>query len=384
MTQQQWGGAPQPRGASHRNSSPGYGNQPPGWGTQGFGQPTYGGYGSAPSLAAGGPHPANPTGGFGGPQPGVPYYGSPAQPPRKRSPLMALLLGLVGLSLLAILGLVLVNAFSGSSQAAYQNDDYQVPPPDTAPPQIPVPTTYSEAEDWLVTNTLYAQSVPIPVRCDNPPINVASASDEALETHFNGQVECLMRVWDPPVAAAGFVLPRPSVTIYGQQITTKCGESDVNAFYCSADQQIYFSNLLPQAVPIVQSNKWSADVVMAHEFGHAIQGRTGLLVSAHALSQNAETERESNQLIRRLETQADCFAGVYLRSVSRSLGVQQSDLRGIQDTFVAVGDDTITGEPGVEGNHGLATTREFWGTTGLGTSDIGRCNTFTAPAAQVR
>jgi predicted metalloprotease len=73
-----------------------------------------------------------------------------------------------------------------------------------------------------------------------------------------------------------------------------------------------------------------------------------------------------------------------MRSVSRSLGVQQSDLSGIQDTFVAVGDDTITGDPNIEGNHGLAQTRKFWGTTGLGTSDIGRCNTFTAPASQVR
>ena len=43
-----------------------------------------------------------------------------------------------------------------------------------------------------------------------------------------------------------------------------------------------------------------------------------------------------------------------------------------------------TGEPDVEGNHGLARTRVFWGTTGLGTSDIGKCNTFSAPAAQVR
>lgn len=376
MTQQQWGGGP--RGGQ----SPYATQPPPGWGAQGFGQPSYGPYGGPPGQ--GGQRSPNPPGGFGGPQPGVPHYGPPTQPPRRRSPLMSLLLGLVALSLLAIVGLVLVNALTGSSDSAYQNDNYQVPPPDSSPPEIPLPTTYTEAEDWLVNNRLYAQTAPIPVRCDNPPINVANASDADLETHFNGQVECLMRVWNPPVTAAQWVLPRPSVTIYGEKITTKCGESGVNAFYCSADQQIYFSNLLPQAVPIVRTNKWAADVVMAHEFGHAIQGRTGLLVSAHALAQNADSERESNQLIRRLETQADCFAGVYMRSVSRSLGVQQSDLRGIQDTFVAVGDDTITGEPNIEGNHGLARTREFWGTTGLGTSDIGKCNTFTAPAAQVR
>ena len=66
------------------------------------------------------------------------------------------------------------------------------------------------------------------------------------------------------------------------------------------------------------------------------------------------------------------------------MGIQQSDVRGIQDTFVAVGDDTITGDPNVEGNHGLARSREFWGTIGLSTSEIGKCNTFTAPANQVR
>ena len=376
MTQQQWGGAP------YGQQRP-YGNQPPaGWGGQGFSQPSYGAYGAAGQQT--GPRQPNPPGGFGGPQPGVPHYGPPAQPPRRRSPMMSLLLGLVAMSVLAIVGLVLVNVFTGSSDTAYQNDDYQVPPPDAAPPPIPLPQTYTEAEDWLVDNKLYAQSAPIPVRCDNPPINVADASDDDLETHFNNQVECLMRVWNPPVTAAEYLLPRPSVTIYGEKITTKCGESGVNAFYCSADQQIYFSNLLPQAVPIVRTNKWSADVVMAHEFGHAIQGRTGLLISAHALAQNADSERESNQLIRRLETQADCFAGVYMRSVSRSLGVQQADLRGIEDTFAAVGDDTVTGEPDVEGNHGLARSRVFWGLTGLGTSDIGKCNTFIAPASQVR
>ena len=122
---------------------------------------------------------------------------------------MSLLLGLVALSLLAIVGLVLVNAFTGSSDSAYQNDSYQVPPPDSAPPPIPLPTTYDEAEDWLVNNRLYAQTAPIPVRCDNQPINVANASDADLQTHFNGQVECLMRVWNPPVTAAQWVLPRP-------------------------------------------------------------------------------------------------------------------------------------------------------------------------------
>jgi hypothetical protein len=311
----------------------------------------------------------------------VPYR-QPA--PRRRNPLMSLLLGLIALTVIALVGLALANLTANDSNVAYQNEDYQVPPPDRSPPPIPVPTTYTEAEQWLTESRFYQQSVPVPVRCTSQPIDVASASDDQLASHFNGLMECLVRVWEPPVAAGGFTIVRPSVTIYGDQITTRCGTSEVNAFYCSADQQVYFSNLLPRAVPIVRTDKWAADVVMAHEFGHALQGRTGLLVSAHAFAQNADTKAQSNQILRRLETQADCFSGMFMRSVSRSLGVQQSDLAGIEDTYVAVGDDTLTGDTAVDGNHGLATTRRYWGTTGLGSSEVGACNTFTAPARLVR
>ncbi len=331
------------------------------------------------------PRPQSPS--FGGPQSGVPYYGAPTpQPPapRRRNPLATVLLGLIGLVVLALAGLVIANLVSGTTTTAYQNDNYRVPPPDKNPPPTPIPNTYSEAEDWLVDNALYGQSVPVPVRCNSAPINVADADDAELETHFNGLMECLVRVWQPPLTTAGFQIVRPTVTIYGKDISTKCGKSGVNAFYCLADQQIYFSNLLPRAVPIVAQDKWAADVVMAHEFGHAIQGRTGLLISANALAQRSESKLEANRLIRRIETQADCFSGQFIRSVSQSLGVQRSDLQGILATYEAVGDDTLTGQQDVEGNHGLAVTRKYWGSIGLSNTPISACNTFKAPASQVR
>ena len=89
-------------------------------------------------------------------------------------------------------------------------------------------------------------------------------------------------------------------------------------------------------------------------------------------------------MLRRLETQADCFSGQFMRSVSQSLGIQRSDVAGIQATWRAVGDDILTGEDDVDGNHGLARSREYWGSTGLSNSPISACNTFTAPARLVR
>ena len=54
------------------------------------------------------------------------------------------------------------------------------------------------------------------MRCNSAPINVADASDEQLSAHFNGLMECLVRVWQPPLTAADWVIVRPTVTIYGQ------------------------------------------------------------------------------------------------------------------------------------------------------------------------
>ncbi len=197
-------------------------------------------------------------------------------------------------------------------------------------------------------------------------------------------MECLVRVWEPPVTNAGFIIVRPTVTIYGEELTTKCGKSGVNAFYCTADQQVYYSNLLPEALPTVRKNKWTADIVMAHEFGHALQGRTGILISAHALGQNSGDEATELQYTRRLETQADCFSGMFIRAVSQSIGVQQQDVDGILDIYDAIGDDKLSGKPDVVGNHGLARSRKYWGTTGLGTSAVGECNTFVVPSRLVR
>jgi uncharacterized protein len=361
-------------------ASPQWGNRG-GWSTQ---PPAY----APPRQAYPGPSFGQSAAGswFGSAQSSLPQYGPPPAVPRppQRNPLKTVLLGLITLCVLAIAGLVLVNLVVSSPSVAYQNDEFTVPPPDTNPPPLPQPQTEAEAEALLTRNPFYRQVAPIPVRCNSQPINVATATDTQLKAHFTGLTECLMRVWQPPVTRAGFEIVRPSVTIYGSQITTRCGTSEVNAFYCSADQQIYFSNLLPEHVRVVADDKWAADVVMAHEFGHALQGRTGILISSAALGQISGDQSTELQFSRRSETQADCLSGMFMRAVSQSMGIQQSDVAGILDTFRAVGDDALTGAPNREGNHGTAASRVYWGGQGLGTSAVDTCNTFVAPVSRVR
>lgn len=365
MSFQQWG---QPS----RGPAP-YGGVPYG---QPYGQPARSPWTGAPSY---------PGSGFGQPLDRFGGFGYPGPPPRRRrSPLKLLMLSLMVVALASLAAFAITGTTSAPSDTAYQNDDYRVPAPDKNPPPIPVPETYEEAEQIITDSPFYAQTAPAPVRCNAQPINVGTASDAQLKSHFEGMMECLVRVWQPPVTAARLLIVRPSVTIYGTKMTTRCGTSGVNAFYCAADQQIYYSNRLADAVPIVRQDKWAADVVIAHEFGHALQGRTGILISAKALGQDSGDEQTDLLYSRRLETQADCFSGMFMRSVSTSLGIKQADLEGIELTYKAVGDDTVSGDPSIQGNHGLARSRLYWGSAGLGTGAVGRCNTFTAPASQVR
>jgi predicted metalloprotease len=372
VSQQQWSG-PQyaPRGTPQGSTSYGsYGaGAPGGW------QSSSGYYQTYPPSRFG--HQA-----FGS---GVAHYGRrpPMPAPRSRSPLRMLLGVMIIVALIALAAFVITGLSFEPSNAAYQNEDYRVPPPDRNPPPLPVPQTYGEADQWITDSAFYSQSVPAPVRCDSRPINVSAASDAQLESHFEGLMECLVRVWELPVTNAGFIIVRPTVTIYGQELTTKCGTTGINAFYCSADQQVYYSRYLPQALP-VRKSKWTADIVMAHEFGHALQGRTGILISAHALGQESGEKNTELQYMRRLETQADCFSGMFIRSVSQSIGVQQQDLDGILQIYVAIGDDELSGEPKIIGNHGLGRSRQYWGNTGLSNSEVGKCNTFVAPGNLVR
>lgn len=304
---------------------------------------------------------------------------------RRRSPFGLLLLAAIGIGLVMMAGNVVGGVTTPQAPTGgYQNDQYRVPPPDANPPAIPQPETYQEAKTLLTDNPFYRQTTPSPVRCDQSQIDVSTASDRQLKTHFEELMACLVRVWQPPVEAARWKIVRPTVTIYGRQITTKCGKAEVNAFYCGADQQVYYSNLLDNSVPIVARNKWAADVVMAHEFGHALQARTAILISSSALGQQANDESTQLLFSRRLETQADCLSGMFMRSVSASLGVGQSDVNGVLDVYTAVGDDTLSGRSTIEGNHGLGRSRRYWGSTGLGTGEVGQCNTYSAESRLVR
>jgi len=251
-------------------------------------------------------------------------------------------------------------------------------PPDLHPDDPPVPTTYAQVHQTLESSPLYSQSLS-PTGCSITAIDLATAPVSQIEDHLNGFVDCLVAAWSPPVTAAGFELPRPSVTVYTTQATSPCGDLPMeNASYCSADQQIYYADDLVDAFGSdLSAKRFVAESVLAHEFGHEVQYRTMILVSAAVLESGATTDDQMD-LSRRIEMQADCFAGVFLHSVSGSADLTATDQQNIISLFTDIGGTTPYSD-----DHGTGTNRARWAAQGLASTTPGACVTFTAPADAV-
>ena len=137
--------------------------------------------------------------------------------------------------------------------------------------------------------------------------------------------------------------PPPSCDAGGRR-TTPYEDVKGNAFYCSSgdfvawDEQVLFSKLRRQF------GEFAVALVLAHEWGHAIQARTDTQLGATVY----------------IEMQADCFAGAWTRHVANAT---HTSLRlGSDDLDTALGGFLVFRDPlgtdgGQSGAHGNAFDR---------------------------
>lgn len=251
--------------------------------------------------------------------------------------------------------------------------------PEKKPKDLPFPQTVAQARKWTDRNTLYSTKVAVPTRCGIPLIDPATISKADLKKHLTRIAGCLTMVWRPAVRAAGHSMPYPVTTVFTGRITSPCGDlPGYNAYYCSGNQRIYVDTQLHEILP---EGDYALDLIMAHEYGHAVQARSGIFISAMVHINRTSSPAKAKQYWRRLELQADCLAGIGMNALAEHTGLDETDRKGFQDIMRAIGDDTLMGEID---RHGSAKARVRWLNRGLASAKISACRTFTATAGQVR
>ena len=337
----------------------------------------------------------------------MPYQGQPGYPPppRSGSPLKLVLLGLVAAIAVGFFAFSLANFLSGDEVAGPGPGESTaptpgettpppepppvIPEPDMNPPDSPVPTTFGEAEQWLVNNALYTETVRTPTNCPVARFNAGTATAEQAQSYLNDLTHCLTMVWLEPMQRAGFQLPRPPAIVISQPGTSACGDLGMDTIaYCSGDQRIYYSSTGPaifkNSTPDIVYEPFFLANVIGHEFGHHLQARTGILYSQTALRGETKSEELNLEMSRRKEIQADCFAGVFLHAVDQASQITDAERAALSDVTYAVGDDIINNAPGYVGDHGTGNARRAWFKLGNASPQVTTCNTWTAPADQVR
>ncbi len=184
-------------------------------------------------------------------------------------------------------------------------------------------------------------------------------------------------LWRGIFAANNKTYTQPKLVLFRQATPSGCGlaTSQVGPHYCPADQTIYldetFFNELTQKFGAKGGDVAEAYVI-AHEVGHHVQNQLGVLDKASSGDQDATIA---------VELQADCYAGIWAKSVAEAGVLEPNEITEAMDAAAAVGDDRI--QQTIEGRvtpenwtHGSSEQRQKWFMTGYDTASPSACNTY--------
>lgn len=224
-----------------------------------------------------------------------------------------------------------------------------------------------------------------------PGCETGADANEDAECRMAATADSLDRFWTGEVD--GYRAPA-EVVLYDGQTQSACGaaSSATGPFYCPSDESIYLDVAFFETL---SSDYGASDgslaqmYVLAHEWGHHISNLIGTL---------QQTGRESGPASGsvRLELQADCFAGAWVKNASTVTDdagvpflqpVTQQQIADAMSAAAAVGDDHIMESAGAPVNperftHGTSEQRQRWFQEGY-RSGPGACGTFDVPASEL-
>ncbi|WP_367132094.1 neutral zinc metallopeptidase [Saccharothrix sp. HUAS TT1] len=296
---------------------------------------------------------------------------TPEEP--KNNPIV--LIGVFSLIVLCVLGLGGITQLETSRRIngrAMAAPGVQVAQP--AETEAPRPRAVHRLDDHPLLTT----PVQLPaVACPLPGFGV---SDSELSAYYRAGVLCLDQAWKPVLEQANLPFDPPALDTSPDLVEGPCGsapaESEAVAYYCGRNRTIYMpTRRLRDNGGGERAGSHLA--TLAHEYGHHVQALTGMLRAADSKIVAAGEQTPAGlEMSRRIELQANCFAGMFLAAASGSIGT------GLAQE--AAGDFQYAMEEPPEKNaHGNPDNQAEWASQGFTTGVTTACNTYTASAADV-
>ncbi|GAA1306886.1 neutral zinc metallopeptidase [Saccharothrix xinjiangensis] len=205
-------------------------------------------------------------------------------------------------------------------------------------------------------------------------------SDTQLSAYYKAGTACLDQAWRPVLEQANLPFSAPALDTSPELAEGPCGsapaESEAVAYYCGRNRTIYMpTRRLRDNGGGERAGSHLA--TLAHEYGHHVQALSGMLRAADSkIVAAGERTPAGLEMSRRIELQANCFAGMFLSAASGSIGPALAT-EAAEDFQYAVE------EPPEENAHGNPENQAEWASNGFDAGTTTACNTYAAPTAAV-
>lgn len=185
--------------------------------------------------------------------------------------------------------------------------------------------------------------------------------------------------WKQKLEQDGIDYTEPSLTFFFSETNDACGSGLTSkvALYCPATQDVVVSTAEYQGVSRQAGlrNHFAIAYSFAHQVGHHVQNLRGL-------SEPREGE-DPAQFNRRIELQADCFAGIWLRSTQGPYGeFDFADVYSVQKHFFArhplPSEQVIPGVNMETRDYADEQTRTDWVRLGYRSKELSACDAIPA------
>jgi uncharacterized protein len=235
-----------------------------------------------------------------------------------------------------------------------------------------------------------------PVAADTAHLPSAASATAHDPGQLHAAFASAESMWDTEFSSAGLRYTHAKLALFHATVRTQCGEQsrETGPFYCPPSHGIYLNTHFFDALArrYGLSSGFAAGYITAHEVAHDMQQLLGVLERV-AAADRSEPSRANGRSVR-VELQADCYAGVWLHTVSRRGELSEADLRDILTAAAAaaaaaaatvVGDDFQRNQAGAElapetWTHGSSAHRVHWVSAGLESGEPETCDTFAAGA----
>jgi predicted metalloprotease len=274
-----------------------------------------------------------------------------------------------GLTSLVVLAVLALSAF-GAGQDGTGGIRTSTSPGGTSTPR-----------EKAANSRLYKTGALTPVSCRLPRI---LPSGESMRHFMNTLSDCLDNAWSRQFEKAGIPFDKPNRVFWLEPGRSPCGTypaPGASAFYCPANNTMYvgLQNVVETSGGEPLSHYAVYARVIAHEYGHHVQDRAGILLYGDRQMESGDIATRT-EASRRIELQAQCFAGAFL-------GTERGTLPMTREQYVAMvvdvrgrGDED---QPPEKRDHGSGRHYAGWVITGYNGRDLTVCNTWIAPSSKV-